>query len=139
MITTTRHETFAGAKRRKAARLGWKMVRDAIIALAVFPILALTAGSGQIHAGPTSLSAAHSVMPNRQAIPALGEESQAPVVQIATVAASDQGVAAYRRTSFSAAWILLAASFSLIVALNLAVARHLRQAYLPRRRRSSAQ
>ncbi len=133
MMNTT-GETAAIRSKSPAPRQGWKPLRDAIVAFAVFPVIALTAGSGPIHAGPSVTS--HLSLP-AAAVKAVDDNAPAPVVQIATVAANDEADAAYRRTSFGAAWILLGASFALVVALNMAMARHLRQAYVPRRRRSS--
>lgn len=133
MMNTNRNEASTQPRRQKASRQGWKPVRDAIIAFAVFPLLAMTAGSGQILAGPTSATTTYYGAAS-QVHNALAQEDPAPVVQIATVAASDENAAIYRRTSFSAGWILLGASFALIMALNLAVARHLRHAYVPRLR-----
>lgn len=132
MTRPNRFESRAEAKRRQARRKAWKPARDALIAFAVFPLLALTVGSGPLLAGPTAVATVD--FGNSAAvIKALDDQAPAPVVQIATVAPHDEADALYRRTSFDAAWVLLGASFALIVALNLAVARHLSRAYTRRR------
>jgi hypothetical protein len=123
------------------AKLRYKLVRpalDALAAFAVFGIAALT-----LNCAPSSASPNTFVTPSLQKSafqtvnPALAEAGVRPLVEIATTSSPNNPDAVYRRTSAQAAWSLLAIAFSLAVALNLAVFRHLRQAYAHPRRQSA--
>lgn len=132
MKKTQGHEMRATAKKRQARRRALMPVRDAVIAFAAFWILVLTAGSAPLMAGPSAGVTTNFALSN-QVQKAIASDEPAPVVQIATVAANDEADAIYRRTSFGAAWVLLAASFALTAALNLAFIRHLSRVYARRR------
>lgn len=120
------------------AKVRYKLVRpaiDALAAFAVFGTAALTLNCAPSSASPHTFvtpalhnSAFHTVGP------ALAEAGVRPLVEIATTSSPNNPDAVYRRTSEQAAWSLLAIAFSLAVALNLAVFRHLRQAYAHPRR-----
>lgn len=122
------YEARLAAKRLRARRQAWKPVRDAMVAFALFPLLTLAVGSGPLLAGPTSIASGHLSAPDL-VVNAVADSTPAPLVEIATVSAHNTDGAVYRRTSFAAAWMLLGASFALIVALNLAVARHIGRTY----------
>lgn len=132
MTTANRYQDRIEAKRRHRSRQAWKSARDAVIAFAAFTGMALTLGSAPLHAGPTS-GVTTNFADAQMVQKALADEEPAPVVQIATVSAADEPAAIYRRTSFAAGWTLLGASFALLAAFNLAVARHLGRAYARRR------
>jgi hypothetical protein len=135
MTNTHGHGTRAKAKKRQARRRALMPVRDAAIAFAAFALVALTAGSAPLMAGPSPGVTTNFALASQVQKAIAKDEAAAPVVQIATVSAHDEADAIYRRTSFGAAWVLLAASFSLTVALNLAMVRHLSRVYARRRQK----
>jgi hypothetical protein len=137
MMKTKGHGTRASAKKRLARRRAMTPIRDAALAFAAFSCLALTVGSAPLLAGPSAGITTNFVTAS-QVHKSIAHDEPAPVVQIATVAANDEADAIYRRTSFGAAWVLLAASFALTAALNLAIIRHLSHAYARRRLRGTA-
>jgi hypothetical protein len=109
--------------------------RDACVAFGLFVLVSLALSSG-----PTSAS------PHRLLNPSLASTSLSePAVatpggqQIFNVAAKRSTIgesAAYRQTDTAAAWLLLSLAFSLLAALNMALVRHLRQAYANPRKRA---
>ena len=58
------------------------------------------------------------------------------MIEIATTSSTNNADAVFHRTSAQAAWALLMIALSIVVALNLALFRHMRQAYTPARRRN---
>lgn len=120
------------------AKVRYVLVRpaiDALAAFAVFVIAALTLNCAPSSASPNSFVTPALQKSAFQAVnPALAEAGVLPLVEIATTSSPNNPDAVYRRTSEQAAWSLLAIAFSLAVALNLAVFRHLRQAYAHPRR-----
>jgi hypothetical protein len=72
-------------------------------------------------------------MQTHAAQPALGLSTDVPaMVEIATTSSSQAPDAVYRRTSATAAWLLLSLAFSLLIAFNMAILRHMRRAYAPK-------
>ncbi len=120
------------------AKVRYKLVRPAIDALAAFAVFGTAALT--LNCAPSSASPHTFVTPAlhnaafQSVGPALAEAGVRPLVEIATTSSPNNPDAVYRRTSEQAAWSLLAIAFSLAVALNLAVFRHLRQAYAHPRR-----
>lgn len=107
---------------------------DALAAFAIFAIATMTLASDPSSASPGGLANLHRVVPPLAAA-AIAEDRHPPVVEIATTSSPDSADAVYRRTSVDAAWGMLAISFSLLAALNLAFFRHLRCAYAKPRKR----
>jgi hypothetical protein len=107
---------------------------DALAAGFAFVLLATTLGCGPSSAHPNP--GAFGVTARPAAIKALGESGPRPIIEIAT-AAPNGADAVIGRTSFTAAWALLAIAVSLLTAVNLAFIRHLRRAYAPISRRNS--
>ncbi|HEX4415151.1 MAG TPA: hypothetical protein VH107_16075 [Lacipirellulaceae bacterium] len=109
---------------------------DAAIAGVVFTLVSSALVCAHAKAGiiPTAFhSAIRSASIRPAVVNAVAEPAQFPIVQIATASSSADAV--YRQTSVTAAWTLLGIAFSLMVALNLALVRHLRRAYaIPVRR-----
>jgi hypothetical protein len=117
------------------ARRRWQAVRpaaDALAALALFTLVTVTIGAGPTSANP-HIPAAHLRMQTHAAQPALGLSTDVPaMVEIATTSSSQAPDAVYRRTSATAAWLLLSLAFSLLIAFNMAILRHMRRAYAPK-------
>lgn len=115
------------------ARRRWLRLRPAIdagVALGLFVLISLTVASA-----PTSANPQFPAHPAQftVTVPAVADAGETPsVVEIATTTpqASD---AVFRRTSSTAAWVLLSFTFSLLIAFNMAVLRHMRRAYARRK------
>ncbi len=125
----------------------WRVVRpaaDAVVAFAVFAVLTGALSSQPSIASPITPLIALSVpapsvpAPNGSSLAVVAIDDNAPVVQIATTTANSSN-AVYRRTSDQTAILLLAMSFSILAAFNLAFFRHLRQAYARPKRRDRRQ
>jgi hypothetical protein len=90
-----------------------------------------------VHACP--FSAAFATLDHAASAPtlkAIAPSEPPPIIEIATTSSPSDPNAVFRRTSHGASWILLGLSFSLLVALNLSIFRHLRHVYaIPRGRR----
>jgi hypothetical protein len=117
------------AVRPKYRRLVLRPLMDAALAGLVFTLVSTTLMCNHARAGTSPAAFAgieRAAVPT--AIKAVAEPAQLPVIAIAT--ASSPADAIYRRTSVSAAWALLGVAFSLMAALNLAVLRHLKRAYV---------
>lgn len=112
---------------------------DAILALLAFLVVSMTAESAPSAAAPQNvqgLGGAIHVGGQTQAIPLIAEAGEPPIIEIATTSSALAPDAVYRRTSLTAAWLLLSLAFSVVMALNLALFRHMRTAYAtPRSRR----
>ena len=111
-------------------RGGWFLVRpaiDAAVALVLFIIVSMTLTCAPSSANPQNPG---SVAQLRSLV-----AEERPSVEIATTSSPEAPDAVYRRTSFSAAWVLLSFAFSILVAFNLAFLRHMRRAYARTRER----
>jgi hypothetical protein len=125
--TTESNTNRARAKTRNT------LIRPALDAIAVFTILCvlcLSIGAAPSSAGPnvprtSTVQAAAAPL----AMKALGDANARPVVEIATTSSPENPDAVYLRTSAQAAWTLLMIGLSITAALNMALLRHLRQAY----------
>lgn len=130
------------AREDKARSFLFRPIIDAAAAFAVLCVLGMAIGIGPTAASPHfptphssyALSGTPAV---QKAIASAGDRPDA--VEIATTSSPNSPNAVYGRTSIQAAWILLMLSVSGIVALNMALYRHMRTAYSPRRRRNSGQ
>lgn len=134
-------ETFL-ARQEKARNILIRPVIDALAAFALLCVMGLAIGIGPSSAGPQipnpSLSYAMSATPlAKKAIASAGDRATA--IEIATTSSAYNADAVYGRTSIQAAWVLLMLSLSAIIALNMALYRHMRTAYTPRRRRNSGE
>jgi len=122
----------------KSARNGGRRhslrpVYDALAAFVVLLAVGLTCDAPS--------SAAHPMFGGLQPPPsefavALSDTADRPIVEIATTNSSYSPDAVYRRTSATAAWVLLSLAFSVVAAFNLAFFRHMRRAYRPSRTRN---
>lgn len=117
----------------------WQSARpaaDALAALALFTLVTVTFGAGPTSANP-HIPAAQLHVQTHGAQRALGSSDDVPaLVEIATTSSPHAADAVYRRTSESAAWLLLSLAFSLMIAFNMAILRHMRRAYAPKSGRS---
>lgn len=115
----------------RRARRRWLSVRpavDAAAALAFFTLVGMMAGSVPTSANPHM--AGHAGHASTTVSMAIANAADVPtIVEIATTASPNAADAVYRRTSTTAAWVLLSFAFSLVIAFNLAVLRHMRRAY----------
>ncbi len=118
-------------------KLRYAFLRPALDACAAFGLFVLV--SLAFSSGPTSASP-HRLMNPGLASPSLGNPAVATPAdrQIFDVAARPTPATAsavYRQTDTAAAWLLLSFVFSALAALNMAMVRHLRQAYADPRKR----
>ena len=117
------------------ARKRWQTIRpaaDALLALAMFVCVSALVGTGPTSANPHLPAAQiHAVSTTAQA--ALATSSDEPtIVEIATTTSPQAPDAIYGRTSATAAWLLLSLAFSLVIAFNMAILRHMLRAYAPK-------
>lgn len=131
-MPATRHSRKQTTRPARKHRLAMRPVADAIVAFALFICISVMAGAGPTAANPHIQAAGHlqNLSPAAQAAIASSSEQPA-LVEIATTSprAAD---AVYRRTSETAAWLLLLLAISLLFAFNLAILRHMRRAYAPK-------
>lgn len=130
-----------GRRRYRGRVAGFRRpVIDALTAFSAFAVVASCLAAQPLAASPFFAPSALSLpAPNGSPIAAVARDEAAPVVQIATTASSNSSNAIFRRTSDQAATMLLAVSFSLLAALNLAFFRHLRRVYVRPQRRQRVQ
>jgi hypothetical protein len=123
--------------RSKVRKLLLRPMLDAATVFAMLSFLGLALGTVPTSASPNIPSInGYQVSPSPTVMKALGAEDVRPVVEIATTSSPNSPDAVYRRTSEQAAWGLLMIALSLVAALNLALFRHMRQAYASPRRRN---
>lgn len=116
------------AKRPRRHGLLLRPLRDAAIAGMAFTLVSSMLVCNHAKAGTTPAGFAGVERGAKVAVlDAVASPEPLPLVRIAT--ASSPADAVYRQTSKTAAWSLLGVAFSLMVALNLAVLRHLKRAY----------
>ncbi len=109
---------------------------DAALAAGLFALFTVLTASEPVRAGTNPAAFAgieRAATP--VAVKAVGEPGPPPLIEIATTSSTSSKDAVYRRTSASAAWVLLGLAFSLLAAFNLTVVRHLRRAYVAPQRR----
>lgn len=131
-------ETFL-KRQEKARSILFRPMIDAAAAFALLCIVSLSLGIGPTSASPqtpppTASYAMIATPVMQKAIASAGDRHAA--IEIATTSSANNPNAVYGRTSIQAAWMLLLLSTSAIIALNLALYRHMRSAYTPRRRRN---
>jgi hypothetical protein len=123
--------SLGGANSRRSRRR-WLRLRpaiDAAAALGLFVLISLTIASAPTSANPQI--PAHATQ-FTMTVPAIANSSDTPsVVEIATTNPQSAD-AVFRRTSSTAAWALLSLGFSIMIAFNMAVFRHMRRAYARR-------
>ena len=107
---------------------------DAVLAFALFLLVTLTFDSAPSAAAPYNVHAVTEPL-QLQAERALADSADAPIIEIATTSSPRNPDAVYRRTSATAAWLLLSLAFSLLAAFNLALLRHMRKVYVSPRGR----
>lgn len=125
------------APRTKARSVLLRPILDAAVALVVLCMLGMTLNTAPSSASPNVPNAfGYQVSVSSMVMKAVGAEDVRPVVEIATTSSPNSPEAVYGRTSAQAAWALLMIALSVVVSLNLALFRHMRQAYTPPRRRN---
>lgn len=130
-------DNLEDVSRPKARSALIRPILDAAGTFAVLCFVCLSLGAAPSSASPnvTSFNTLQ-LVPSPDAIKALGQSDVRPVIEIATTSSPDNADAVYRRTSFQAAWVLLMLGLSLVAALNMALFRHMRNAYASPRRRA---
>lgn len=133
------HNVFDAYSRSKARYTLIRPVLDTAGAFLFLCLICLSFGAAPSSASPnvatfTTLQLAQPPV----AMKAVASSASQPVIEIATTSSPANADAVYRRTSFQAAWGLLMIGLSLVVALNMALYRHLRQAYAVPQRREKA-
>jgi hypothetical protein len=124
--------------RAKARRALFRPILDAAGTFALLCLICLSMGAGPTAASPNVPSVTtYQAALSPGAMKAIGESDVRPVVEIATTSSPSNADAVYHRTSAQAAWALLMIGFSIVAALNMALFRHLRQAYASPRRRGA--
>jgi hypothetical protein len=133
------HKIFEAYSRSKARYALIRPILDAAGAFLVLCLICLSFGAAPSSASPnvTSFTTLQLAQPP-VAMKAVAKPATQPVIEIATTSSPANADAVYRRTSFQAAWGLLMIGLSLVVALNMALYRHLRQAYAVPQRRGKA-
>lgn len=124
-------------KRRRSHFNAIRPFGEALAVFALCLIASLTLSSAQSAANPYR---AHSIVAQfqMQTMPTIAEEGDRPLIEIATTSSVNSPDAVFRRTSWSAAWILLSLAFSIVATVNLALVRHMRHAYVKPRSRLRA-
>jgi cell division septation protein DedD len=134
-------DTLAPAAASKNKRLGKSFIRPILDATGTFAILcliSLSIGAAPSSASPNvSSTVTYQATQSSIATKALGDAETRPVVEIATTSSPANADAVYHRTSVQAAWALLLLGLSIAAALNMALLRHLRQAYATPKRREA--
>jgi hypothetical protein len=127
----------AGA-RAKARRVLLRPMIDAALVFALLCMVGMTIGTAPSSASPNVPGPTTYQMTLSPAVAkALASDQDVrPVIEIATTSSLQSPDAVFRRTSAQAAWALLMIALSVVAALNLALFRHMRQAYAAPRRRS---
>lgn len=124
--------------RNPGYRFFMRPILDAVGTFLILCLISLAFGAGPSSASPNVPSAP--TFPAAQTLAAMKAVADAdvrPVVEIATTSSSANADAVYHRTSAQAAWALILLGLSAAAALNMALLRHLRQAYATPQRRQS--
>jgi hypothetical protein len=124
--------------RRPARALFVRPILDTAGTFAILCLICLAIGAAPSSASPNVPAAVtYQAAQTPAAIKAIAESDVRPVVEIATTSSPANADAVYHRTSAQAAWLLILLGLSAAAALNMALLRHLRQAYASPRRRGS--
>ena len=129
----------SAAHRRNRRYALLRPVLDACTAFALFVIVSLALSSGPTSASPHRLLIAgtpFTQVANPKAATPGDLQRDRQIFQIAAYSQPAATDAAFRQTDALAAWLLLSFAFSLLAALNMALVRHLRQAYSNPRKRN---
>lgn len=123
--------------RYKARSVLLRPILDAAIVFVALCMIGLTLGTAPSSASPNVPAiTGYQVSLSPSVMKALADQDVRPVIEIATTSSTNNADAVFHRTSAQAAWALLMIALSIVVALNLALFRHMRQAYTPARRRN---
>ncbi len=120
--------------------LRYAVFRPALDACAAFGLFVLV--SLALTSAPSSASPHRYLNPipavTALAYPALAVPGDLETTKIAFKASNAADGAVYRQTDATASWLLLTLAFSVLAAFNMALIRHLRQAYANPRKRSQS-
>jgi hypothetical protein len=108
---------------------------DACAAFGLFVLMTLALSSGPSSASPHHFLSAP-VAISQPASPALAEAGDGKIFEVTSKTSGVATSAAYRQTDMTSAWLLLSLAFSVLAAFNMALIRHLRQAYASPRNRT---
>lgn len=128
-LRTPRRTIRAAGKRNFILRVVPRPVLDALVAFLLFLGATMSLGCAPTSAHP-SFPRDVAAQRQTQALHAIGEDGDRPIIEIATTSSPNSPDAVYRRTSTAAAWLLLSLAFSVIAAFNLAFVRHMRRVYV---------
>ena len=128
----------AAPAHNKLRALYVRPILDAAGTFAILCLICLSVGAAPSSASPNVPAAAtYQAAQQPAAIRAIADSDVRPVVEIATTSSPANADAVYHRTSAQAAWALVLLGLSVAAALNMALYRHLREAYASPRRRGS--
>ncbi|MEQ1651348.1 MAG: hypothetical protein ABL897_02560 [Hyphomicrobium sp.] len=134
-LTRVADAYFAG--RTKARKALLRPLLDVGLVFSVLCILGLALGTGPSSASPNVPTInGYQLSISRPVSKAIADQDVRTVIEIATTSSPNNPDAVFRRTSAQAAWALLMIGLSVVVALNMALFRHMRQAYTPPKRRN---
>ncbi len=108
---------------------------DACAAFGLFVLMTLALSSGPSSASPHDFLSAPVAM-GKNTSPALAASGEGKIFQVTSKSSSATNGAVYRQTDTASAWLLLSLAFSVLAAFNMALIRHLRQAYASPRSRN---
>ena len=134
--TTVRESDVRSSARRPKLRYAFlRPALDACAAFGLFVLMTLALSSGPSSASPHHFLNAPVTM-GKPANPALAEYREGKVFEVASKSSAATNVAVYRQTDTASAWLLLSLAFSGLAAFNMALIRHLQQAYASPRKRT---
>ncbi len=126
-----------GSSRSPRSKLRYTFLRpalDACVAFAMFVLVSLAFSSGPSSASPHRLlspGTASALLTS----PTVATPNDHQIFHVAARPAATAQDPVRRQTDTAAAWLLLSFAFSALAALNMALVRHLRQAYADPRKR----
>ena len=134
--TTGRYsDDHSNTSRPKLRNAFLRPARDACVAFGLFVLVSLALSSGPTSASPHRLLSPNpgfALLTTHAVATPGGQQIFNVAAKRSTVVSSE----AYRPTDTTAPWLLLSLAFSLLAALNMALVRHLRQAYANPRKRA---
>ena len=140
VLEATRDATGAEVESARVSRpkLRYALLRPALDACAAFGLFVLV--SLALSSGPSSASPHRLLSPGPAATlltnPAVATPGDLKIFDVAARPSRAPVGAIDRQTDTAAAWLLLSLAFSVLAAFNMALVRHLRQAYANPRKRS---